>query len=73
MMFKCGLLFTRLSDINKVISFMEAVEFLKAENKLTETLECHLVNFLYERPELYGRVLEIVEGLIRNKSVNVLI
>lgn len=72
-MFKCGLLFNKLCDINKVISFMEAIEYLKAEGRLTDTFEGHLFSFLYDHPELYYKVSEILDNIIRNKSVNILI
>lgn len=37
MVFKCGLLFNKLPNISRVITFMETIEYLKAEKKLTET------------------------------------
>jgi hypothetical protein len=52
---------------------MEAIEYLKAEGRLTDTFEGHLFSFLYDHPELYYKVSEILDNIIRNKSVNILI
>ena len=38
MIFKCGLLFAKITDIQKVFSFVEGLEYLKAENRITETI-----------------------------------
>lgn len=56
MLFKCGLLFSQLRDINKVFTFTETLEFLHAGDKLSETTYDMLLSFMYENPEFYREV-----------------
>lgn len=73
MVFKCGLLFNKLPNISRVITFMETIEYLKAEKKLTETFQGHLISFLYDNPEMEANISDILDSIIRNKPVNILI
>ena len=52
---------------------METVEYLKAEKKLTETFEGHLLSFLYDNPEMEAKLSDILDSVISNKPVNILI
>lgn len=39
MMFKCGFLFEKISNFRKTFLFMEALEYVKAEGRVSQTLQ----------------------------------